>query len=65
LSYFVRQVNSDGRLPFEKQTDLPPEVYGAVIASQGRLTPKFSYILDLRRRHEATCASPRSAHIYC
>lgn len=41
---------SDGRRPIGETTDLPPEVLGAVIATQGRLTPRFEYIAALRKQ---------------
>eukprot|EP01137_Pigoraptor_chileana_P016460 Opistho-2@5903 len=45
---------SDGSKPFGQQTDLGPILQGAVIASNGALTPKYAYIAALRtaRRKE-------------
>lgn len=53
LMPFVKAVvNSDASKPFEEQTDLPPEIYKAVICCHGELTPKYKYIDNLRSLRE-------------
>lgn len=37
-------VKSDFSKPFAEQSDLPPEIHGAVITAHGELTPDFAYI---------------------
>lgn len=53
LPFLETIVKSDGRKPYPEQTDLPPEIHRAVITSHGQLTPKFLYVLDLRRAYES------------
>ena len=53
LMPFVRAVaKSDSKKEFAGQTDLPPEIYNAVITCHGELTPKYRYITDLRAIRE-------------
>lgn len=52
LPFLEPVLRSDISKPFEQQTDLPPEVYKAVIATHNKLTPKFNYIMDLRKENE-------------
>jgi len=37
-------VKSDFSKPFAEQTDLPVEIYNAIICANGELTPRFNYI---------------------
>lgn len=44
---------SNLEVPFEEQKNiLPPEIYKAILTSHGELTPRFKYIMDLRRQNE-------------
>ncbi|XP_015208011.1 alpha-aminoadipic semialdehyde synthase, mitochondrial [Lepisosteus oculatus] len=49
--YIWEMLSSDAALPLEKQ-QFSPQVRDAVIASNGRLTPKFEYIQKLRESRE-------------
>jgi alpha-aminoadipic semialdehyde synthase len=49
---FIFKLKSDIKKPYEQQTDLPPEVYKAVVATHNQLTPKYRYIMDLRKENE-------------
>lgn len=52
--------SSDGQLPFTAQAaDLPAELHGAIITTNGKLAPPFAYIADLRAQMER--AKPVSA----
>lgn len=48
-SHIMDIVNSDPNVPFE-EWECDPVVKGAVITSNGRLTPNFQYIADLRAK---------------
>ena len=55
--YLVDIMQSDAKKPLEDH-NFTPAVHGAIIASNGRLTPNFEYIqelrtLNLRSRHKA------------
>jgi alpha-aminoadipic semialdehyde synthase len=52
LPFVEAVVKSDISLPFENQTDLPKEVYNAIITANGSLTPSYQYISDLRMINE-------------
>jgi len=52
LPFMEAIVKSNPALPFEKMTDLPQEIHKAVLACHGQLTPKFKYIVDLRKEYE-------------
>ena len=52
MPFVMAVVNSDFSKPFSEQTDLPPEIYNAVICAHGELTPKYKYITDLRGLRE-------------
>lgn len=54
---FTFQIKSDMSKPYDQQTDLPDEIRRAVIACHGKLTPRYEYIMDLRRANEKTCAN--------
>ena len=45
-------MKSDFTKPWEEQNDLPPEIRGAVICAQGKLTPDYTYIQRLRETNE-------------
>ena len=50
---FVQQVAaSDCNKPWEEVKDLPAEIYNAVIVANGKLTPNYAYIADLRALNE-------------
>lgn len=51
--YAVDILNSDATKPLEDYTFLP-EVEGAIIASNGKLTPNFEYINELREQNNRT-----------
>lgn len=48
---FVAQVaKSDQNIPFaDQEKDLPPQIYKAIICSNGALTPGYKYISELRK----------------
>lgn len=48
MPFIEAVVRSDFSKPFEEQTDLPLEIYGACIAAHGKLTPDYEYITKLR-----------------
>ncbi|KAE8737345.1 hypothetical protein FOCC_FOCC017194 [Frankliniella occidentalis] len=48
--YALSIILSDATVPLEKQS-FPPSVYGAIIASNGKLTPNFEYIQELRNQN--------------
>lgn len=50
-------VKSDFSKPFEEQTDLPPEIYGACITAHGKLTPNYEYIWKLKELN--ACIKPQ------
>jgi len=52
IPFIAKLIKSDMTLPYEKQTDLPPELYCAVIACHGSLTPNYQYIIALRQERE-------------
>lgn len=53
LMPFLPQIAaSDGSKPFDQQDDLSPEIRGCIIASNGKLTPTFEYIHELRAKNE-------------
>ncbi len=52
LPFIEGIVRSNPALPFEQQTDLPPEIHGAVVTCHGQLTNKFKYITSLRQQYE-------------
>ena len=56
MPFVERVVRSDINLPFAEQTDLPPEIYGAIITAHGELTPDYAYIQMLREANEAVNA---------
>jgi alpha-aminoadipic semialdehyde synthase len=47
-------VKSDFNIPWEQVNDLPTEIYNAVIAADGKLTPQYNYIANLRAINERT-----------
>uniref|UniRef100_A0A915IGW7 Saccharopine dehydrogenase (NAD(+), L-glutamate-forming) n=1 Tax=Romanomermis culicivorax TaxID=13658 RepID=A0A915IGW7_ROMCU len=49
MDYIFEMLLSDATTPFEK-FQASDAVTGAIIASNGKLTPKFAYISDLRRQ---------------
>jgi len=49
-------VHSDFSKPFEEQTDLPAEIYGACITAHGKLTPDYEYIWKLKELN--ACIKP-------
>lgn len=55
LMPFVKAVvESNFNKPFSEQTDLPTEIKNAVLCAHGELTPKYSYITNLRAIKEKT-----------
>jgi alpha-aminoadipic semialdehyde synthase len=44
LPYIDDMLKSNPNVPIEQTNDLPLELKGAIIAQNGRLAPKFSYI---------------------
>ncbi|KAJ1523300.1 hypothetical protein ONE63_001179 [Megalurothrips usitatus] len=48
--YALNIIQSDATVPLEKQS-FAPAVYGAIIASNGKLTPNFEYIQELRNQN--------------
>lgn len=50
--YIWEMLSSDATIPFEKQDNFSPQVRNAVIASNGKLIPKFEYIQKLRESRE-------------
>ena len=53
FDFVMPLVTSDGTLPYEEQVhDLPKALHGACIASNGSLTPSFSYIENMRAERE-------------
>ncbi|MBN3277144.1 AASS protein, partial [Polyodon spathula] len=52
LPYIWEMLSSDATIPFEKQENFSPQVRDAVIASNGKLNPKFEYIQKLRESRE-------------
>lgn len=53
LPFLPAICKSDANTPFEKLKDeLPPEIYKAIITCNGELTPRFKYIMDLRKESE-------------
>ncbi|RWS12979.1 Alpha-aminoadipic semialdehyde synthase-like protein [Dinothrombium tinctorium] len=55
-------INSEANKPFEEER-MHPVVKGAVIASNGKLTPNFEYIMDLRRMRATEAAGEKSTSI--
>lgn len=60
--YIQDIVQSDATKPFEEE-NFDPVVSGAIIASNGKLTPNFEYIMDLRqkKRRESLIAQGNAA----
>lgn len=56
LPFVEAVVNSDFTKPFEEQTDLPAEIYGACITAHGKLTPDYEYIWKLKELN--ACIKP-------
>ena len=52
LPFVEAVVKSDFNLSFDKQTDLPKEIYNAIITANGNLCPNYQYIADLRKLNE-------------
>lgn len=53
LIKFVKPIaESDDKVPFEQQV-LPEEIRTAVITSNGKLTPSYQYIPELRKKRES------------
>ncbi|EGC29130.1 hypothetical protein DICPUDRAFT_51448 [Dictyostelium purpureum] len=53
LSKFIEAVvKSDPTLPYDKMTDIAPEIKRAVITAHGSLTKPFEYITELRKKRE-------------
>ena len=53
LMPFVKAVlDSKFDQPWDQVTDLPEEIYNAVIAANGKLTPQYEYIQQLRALNE-------------
>lgn len=50
MPYVLDIANSDATKPLQ-ENDFKPEVYGAIIASNGKLTPNFEYIQELRNQN--------------
>lgn len=48
LPFVEAVVKSDFKKPFAEQTDLPEEIYNAIICANGELTPNYKYIQKLR-----------------
>lgn len=48
LPFIESVVRSDPTKPFIEQTELPLEIYNAIITANGKLTPNFEYIDKLR-----------------
>ena len=46
-------VRSDFSKPFAEQSDLPEEIYNAIITAHGSLTPDYQYIQMMREANEA------------
>uniref|UniRef100_A0AAZ3R7T9 Alpha-aminoadipic semialdehyde synthase, mitochondrial n=1 Tax=Oncorhynchus tshawytscha TaxID=74940 RepID=A0AAZ3R7T9_ONCTS len=57
--YIWEMLPSDATRPLEEE-DFSPQVRDAVITSEGKLTPKFEYIEDLRERSEQAKIMKRS-----
>lgn len=57
--------------PWEEVKDLPAEIYNAVIAANGRLTPQYEYISRIRAanermaRHEESNSSTGAHQSFC
>ncbi|BFZ08759.1 hypothetical protein BsWGS_11797 [Bradybaena similaris] len=56
--YIEELIKSDAKVPFEEY-DCSPVVKNAVIASNGKLTPNFEYIRDLRLRSQSVQKAKR------
>lgn len=56
MPYALDILNSDATKPLDEH-NFKPSVFGAIIASNGKLTPNFEYIQDLRNQN-----SSRSRH---
>jgi len=53
LMPFVKQVvESNFDTPWAEVKDLPVEIYNAVICADGKLTPQYDYIAELRALNE-------------
>lgn len=52
VSYMDILAGVDSRVPLKSQQDLPKELLGACIASNGILTPKYEYIHRMRAERE-------------
>ncbi|KAN0000432.1 hypothetical protein ACTFIZ_000856 [Dictyostelium cf. discoideum] len=52
LKFMEQVVKSDPKLPYEKMTDIAPEMKRAIITCHGSLTPPFEYITELRKKRE-------------
>ncbi|XP_046412347.1 alpha-aminoadipic semialdehyde synthase, mitochondrial isoform X1 [Neodiprion pinetum] len=60
-------IQSDARKPLEEH-NFSPAVYGAIIASNGQLTPNFEYIQELRQvnvrsRHKTECGETQDKKV--
>lgn len=52
LPFIEQVVKSDFTKPFAEQTDLPKEIYNAIICANGELCPNYRYIQELRELNE-------------
>lgn len=57
MPFMERLLDSDPNLPYEKMTDLGPEMLSAVMTCHGSLTMPFEYIWNLRKENEASTKS--------
>lgn len=66
LMPFIKQVvNADFNTPWDQVKDLPEEIYNAVIAANGQLTPSYKYIANLRALNERTKKDDNSSCGQC
>eukprot|EP00746_Dinoflagellata_sp_MGD_P067131 gnl/MRDRNA2_/MRDRNA2_27723_c0_seq2.p1 gnl/MRDRNA2_/MRDRNA2_27723_c0~~gnl/MRDRNA2_/MRDRNA2_27723_c0_seq2.p1 ORF type:complete len:961 (+),score=180.24 gnl/MRDRNA2_/MRDRNA2_27723_c0_seq2:96-2978(+) len=54
---------SNGELPFDRQTDIPDEMRGAIICNQGKLTPTWDFIAQLRAQNERLARSSQMSSL--
>merc|ERR1719201_2843676 len=52
---------SNGDLPFDRQTDIPEEMRGAVICDKGKLAPTWEFISKIRAQNERLARSAQSS----
>jgi len=52
LPFIPAIASSNGEAPFDRQTDIPEQIRGAVICDKGQLTPSWAFITDLRAQNE-------------